>query len=137
MEGKTPEMVIEQARTLMAAIRLGETVKNEQGEDVEIPLVIGLRNIAILATLRFTACRAGAVTKLRMGDFQRDGSQYVFRFLEKGGKSREIPVRHDLERVILAYIEAAGLGGAPKDSPLFRAAINGSVKTLTVNSLTR
>ena len=28
---------------------------------------------------------------------------------EKGGKSREIPVRHDLEGFILAYVEAAGL----------------------------
>ena len=72
---------------------------------------MGLRDRAILATLRFTACRAGAVAKLRLGDFQHDGSQYVLRFQEKGGKSREIPVRHDLEGMILAYIEAAGIGG--------------------------
>lgn len=136
MEGKTPEMTIEQARTLLGAIRLNETVKNEQGEDVKIPLVIGLRDRAILSTLRFTACRAGAVAKLRLGDCQHDGSQYVLRFQEKGGKSREIPVRHDLEGMIRAYIEAAGLGGEGKDSPLFRTAINGSVKTLTGNALT-
>lgn len=136
IEGKTPEMTIEQARTLLASIRLTETVKNDQGEDVEKPLVIGLRDRAILATLRFTACRAGAVAKLRLGDFQHDGSQYVLRFQEKGGKSREIPVRHDLEGMIRAYIEAAGLRGEAKDSPLFRAAINGTVKTLTVKPLT-
>jgi integrase/recombinase XerD len=28
---------------------------------------------AILSTMRFTACRAGAVAKLRLGDFQHDG----------------------------------------------------------------
>jgi hypothetical protein len=33
----------------------------------------------------------------RLGDFQHGGTQYVLRFLEKGGKSREIPVRHGLE----------------------------------------
>jgi integrase/recombinase XerD len=136
MEGKTPEMTIEQARTLMVSIRLSETVKNEQGEEIERPLVIGLRDSAILATLRFTACRAGAVAKLRLGDFQHDGSQYVLRFQEKGGKSREIPVRHDLQSFILAYIEAAGIGNEAKDAPLFRAAINGTVKTLTASALT-
>ena len=58
---------------------------------------VGLRDRAILATLAYTACRAGAVAKLRLRDFQHDGQQYVLRFQEKGGKSREIPVRHDLE----------------------------------------
>jgi integrase/recombinase XerD len=144
VEGKTPEMAIDQARTLLAAIRLtepvkdakGKPVKDDEGNDVEKPLVVGLRDLAILATLRFTACRAGAVAKLRIGDFQREGSQYVLRFQEKGGKSREIPVRHDLEVMLLAYIEAAGIGNQAKDSPLFRAGTNGTAKTLTANPLT-
>ena len=82
---------------------------------------VGLRDRAILATLAYTACRAGAVAKLRLGDFQHDGTQYVLRFQEKGGKSREIPVRHDLEGYIRAYLEAAGIAGEAKDPPLFRA----------------
>jgi integrase/recombinase XerD len=134
-EGKTPEMAIEQGRTLMQAIRVTETVKNDQGEEVERPLVVGMRDRAILATLRFTACRAEAVAKLRLGDFQHDGSQYVLRFQEKGGKSREIPVRHDLEGIILAYVEAAGSAGEAKDRPLFRAS-NGRTKKLTAGPLT-
>ena len=83
IEGKTPEITIEQARTLLRSVDTGH--------------VVGLRDRAILATLAYTACRAGAVAKLRLGDFQHDGTQYVLRFQEKGGKSREIPVRHDLE----------------------------------------
>jgi site-specific recombinase XerD len=136
IEGKTPEMALDQARSLMAAIKLSETVKDDQGREVERPRVVGLRDLAILATLRFTACRAGAAAKLRLGDFQREGGQYVLRFQEKGGKSREIPVRHDLEGMILAYIEAAAIGNQPKDSPLFRAGTNGTSKTLTSNPLT-
>jgi hypothetical protein len=31
----------------------------------------------ILATLAYTVCRAGAVAKLRLGDLQHDGTQYV------------------------------------------------------------
>ena len=96
--------------------------------------MIGLRDRAILATLAYTACRAGAVAKLRVQDFQHDGQQYVLRFQEKGGKSREIPVRHDLEGFILAYVEAAGIAGEAKDSPLFRAS-NGRSRKLTARPL--
>jgi len=32
--------------------------------------VVGLRDWAILATMPFTACRAAAITKLRLQDFQ-------------------------------------------------------------------
>ena len=109
IEGKTPEITVEQARTLLRS--------------VDTDHVVGLRDRAILATLAYTACRAGAVAKLRLGDFQDDGTQYVLRFQEKGGKSREIPVRHDLEGFMLAYVEAAGLAGEAKDTPLFRASI--------------
>jgi hypothetical protein len=37
-----------------------------------------------------------------------------------GGNSWEIPVRHDLEGLILAYVEAARIAGDAKDRPLFR-----------------
>ena len=69
----------------------------------------------------YTACRAGAVARLRLGDFQHDGTQLVLRFQEKGGKSREIPVRHDLEGYIRAYLDVAGIAGETKDRPLFRS----------------
>ena len=36
------------------------------------------------------------------------------RFEEKGGKSREIPVRDDLQELLFAYMEAAGITHAPK-----------------------
>jgi integrase/recombinase XerD len=107
IEGKTPEITVEQARTLLASIDTGT--------------VVGLRDRAIVATLAYTACRAGAVARLRLQDFQDDGVQFVLRFTEKGRKSREIPVRHDLEGYIRAYLNAAGLADAAKESPLFRA----------------
>jgi site-specific recombinase XerD len=120
MEGKTPEITVEQARTLLASVDLSH--------------VVGLRDRAILATLAYTACRAGAAAKLRLKDFQNDGSQHVLRFREKGGKSREIPVRHDLESFIRAYLDAAGIGDDSKDSPLFRAS-NGRGRRLEVRPL--
>jgi integrase/recombinase XerD len=60
----------------------------------------------------------------------------VLRFQEKGGKSREIPVRHDLDRFTMDYVESAGIAGDGKDAPLFRAGINGMAKRLTGNAMT-
>lgn len=135
IEGKTPEITVEQARTLLRSVRIEQKVKTKEGQDVVVPLVVGLRDRAILATLAYTACRAGAVAKLRLGDFQHDGTQAVLRFQEKGGKSREIPVRHDLEGYIRAYLDAADIGGEAKETSLFRAS-NGRTKRLTGNALT-
>jgi len=120
MEGKTPEITVEQARALLAS--------------VDTSTRIGLRDRAILATLAYTACRAGALAKLRLGDFQFDGMQFVLRFQEKGGKSREIPVRHDLEGFIRAYLDAAAITADPKDKPLYRSG-NGRSGQLTGNAM--
>jgi site-specific recombinase XerD len=46
----------------------------------------------------------------------------MLHFDEKNDKSREIPVRHDLEKMISEYLDAAGLRTARKDTPLFRTA---------------
>ena len=135
VEGKTPEITIEQARTLLGSIKTAKQAKNDQGEEIELPLAVGLRDRAILATLAYTVCRAGAVAKLRLQDFQHDGSQYVLRFSEKGGKSREIPVRHDLEGHIRTYLDLAGISGQNKDWPLFRSTL-GKTKRLTDRPLT-
>jgi integrase/recombinase XerD len=109
IEGKTPEITVAQARALLSSIDTSH--------------VVGLRDRAAVALLIYTAARVGAVAKLRLQDLQHDGSQYVLRFQEKGGKSREIPVRHDLEQFLLSYIERAGLREAPRESPLLRSAV--------------
>jgi integrase/recombinase XerD len=117
VEGKTPEIGVAQARTLLNSIAVSDPV--------------GLRDRAILAVLVYTAARVGAVAKLNVKNLIHDGSQYTLRFSEKGGKSREIPVRHDLERLLLGYIQAAGI----TEGPLFRTA-NRKTKTLTKNAIT-
>ena len=130
IEGKTPEITIDQARRLLNSIKT--TCRRNGAEAAD---VVGLRDRAILATLAYTACRAGAVARLRLQDFQHDGEQYVLRFHEKGGKSREIPVRLDLQRIILAYLDASGLKAEAKDSPLFRSTTR-RTKELTARPLT-
>ena len=65
----------------------------------------------------------------RRGDLQDQETQRVLRFAEKGGKQREIPVRHDLDAWIAAYLEAGGIDLSPKAAPLFLAAERGGVGT--------
>ena len=117
VEGKTPEIGVAQARTLLKSI------------DVSNP--VGLRDRAILAVLVYTAARVGAVAKLTLKSLKHDGAQYTLRFAEKGGKLREIPVRHDLEKFLLEYIEAAQIS----EGRLFRTAYR-KTKTLTKNAMT-
>jgi len=121
VEGKTPEITVEGARKLLASIDTSHAV--------------GLRDRAIIAILIYTASRAGAVAALRRGSFYHAGDQWMLHFEEKGGKSREIPVRHDLEQTIFAYLDAAGLRNARQDAPLFRTALKNTGQ-LTGNALT-
>jgi integrase/recombinase XerD len=120
VEGKTPEISRDQARALLKSIDTSRAV--------------GRRDKAIIATLIYTAARAGAIANLRIKDFLWDGTQYALRFLEKGGKSRSIPVRHDLQADLLAYLEGFAWKSESSDAPLFRSTI-GRAGTLTSQSL--
>jgi site-specific recombinase XerD len=105
LEGRTPEISVVQARKLLRSCR----------EDSPV----GLRDKVILSTFVYTAARVGAVARLTVGDFSSNGETWHLKFREKGGKVREIPVRHDLEQLIKRYLEAASLQGSKKDAPLF------------------
>ena len=121
VEGKTPEITIEQARRLLSSVNIWH--------------VVGLRDRAIIAVLIYTAARVGAVARLRMRDFCETGNQYSLRFLDKGGKSREIPVRSDLQGFLFEYMHATAVAASPGDAPLFRSAIR-RTKVLTDSGMT-
>ncbi len=121
VEGSTPEITSEQARTLL--------------DSIDTSTLIGLRDKAILACLIFTAARAGAVANLKLRHLEHDGTQYVLKFGEKGGKQREIPVRHDLQTMLLDYLRIGGISDAGKDSPIFRT-IPRRQDSLTENAIT-
>jgi len=117
-EGKTAELAIEQARKLFKSINTGT--------------VVGLRDRAVLGVLAYTGARIGAVARLRLADYRNLGDHRVLRFQEKGGKDREIPVRHDLAAWLNQYIAAARIAEEPR-APLFRAAV-GKRKRLTASA---
>lgn len=70
----------------------------------------------------YTAARAGAVARLKRGDYLGQPGERKLRFLEKGGKSREIAVRNDLEHCLDTYLEMSGIVSESAKTPLFRAA---------------
>jgi site-specific recombinase XerD len=107
-EGKTAEISIDQARKLLRSI------------DTNSP--VGMRDRAVLGVLAYTGARVNAVAKLRLSDYRNLGEQRALRFREKGGKDREIPVRHDLQEWLNEYVAAAGIAEDAKVAPLFRAA---------------
>jgi integrase len=85
--------------------------------------------------LTYTAARAGAVAKLKIGDYYTDGTQWWFHFGEKGGKVHLVPARHDLQLQMQAYISAAGIAGQPDKAALFRSAMKRK-RALTARALT-
>jgi integrase/recombinase XerD len=130
VEGKTPEITVGQARKLLATIeqQINDEVSGAAAESANrnelVPprTTVLLRDRAIIGVLIYTAARAGAVAKLKRKHFANDGTQWTLRFDEKGGKSREIPVRHDLQGFILAYLATDALKNAGANAPLFRTA---------------
>ena len=95
-----------------------------------------MRDRAIVAVLVYTAARIGArAPGLTVASFAFGGSQSSLRFLEKGGKVREIPARSDLAAYLTDYLDAAGLRAAPSDSPLFRR-LKCQSKALTEHAMT-
>ena len=90
IDGKTPELGPWTGAALLRSLDLSH--------------IVGLRDRAVLGVLTYTGARVGALARLRRGDLQEQESQRVLRFAEKGGKQREIPVRHDLDEWIAAYL---------------------------------
>ncbi len=109
VERKTPEITVKQIRRLLPSI--------------DTRSLVGVRDKTAICILMYTAARAGAVARLKRGDYQGEPGSRELRFHEKGGYSREIAVRHDLEQMIDAYLVASDLQNAPASSPLFRPAV--------------
>ncbi|MCA9151110.1 MAG: tyrosine-type recombinase/integrase [Planctomycetales bacterium] len=120
VEGRTPEIGVEQARRLLRSI--------------PIDSVVGARDRAVIAILVYTAARVGAVTRLRRRDFFEQGGSFVLRFTEKGGKLRELPVRHDLRTYLHEYLAAGHLEYAEPNAPMFRTTYRRS-KRLTARGM--
>lgn len=109
-EGKTPVLERDQAKRLLGSI---------DGIDV-----VSLRDRALIAVMLFGFVRVGAVVKMRVRDFDDEGSDAWLVLQEKGGKARRIPAHHLVREALRAYVAAAALEARSK-GPLFQSAPRG------------
>ena len=69
VEGKTPEITIKAARTLLASINASN--------------LVALRDRAVIAILIYTAARADAVAGLRRGSLYNSGERWMLHFVPR------------------------------------------------------
>lgn len=118
-KGKTPILNAKEARKLLDSLPTDK--------------IAGLRDRALIALMTCSFARIGAAVAMDVKDvFHQHGRLWV-RLHEKGGKPHAMPCHHNLERYLLDYIEAAGIGN-DRDSPLFRS-IDRKTKALSERRL--
>ena len=110
--GKTPVLAGLEAALILDKI----TLELEQRPDD----LVALRDRALIAIMTFTVARISAAVGMSVRDVFRQGERHHVRLKEKGGKLHIMPLHHEAEDYVLAYIEAAGIRNQPL-SPLFRA----------------
>lgn len=120
-KGKTPVLSAEETRALLDSIPTERAIIDAGGNEARIPILIGLRDRAIIAAMVFTFARVGAMVAMTVEDYYPQGRRSWLRLHEKGGKQHEMPAHHTLEAYLDEYLKAAGIEGDRK-GPLFRTA---------------
>ena len=118
-KGKTPVLSREDARALLDGIDAGT--------------LIGLRDRALIGLMVYSFARIGAVLGMQVSDYYQNGRRSWIRLHEKGGKFHEVPVHHNADDYLHAYIGAVGIAEGGK-LPLWRTAA-GRTGRLTGNAL--
>jgi site-specific recombinase XerD len=119
--GKNTVLTADEARLLLDSIPVTRTVAVTDGTVTEVPVLVGLRDRALISVMTFAFRRISAVLGMRVEDYYPQGKRWWVRLHEKGGKRREMPAHHNLEAYLDEYIKAASIGDDSK-SPLFRSA---------------
>jgi integrase/recombinase XerD len=110
-KGKTPVLSADEARLLLNSIPTADS----RGR----PILVGLRDRAMIAVMAYTFARVSAMIGMRVDDYFQQGKRWWFRLHEKGGKYHEVPAHHKAEEYVDAWLDAAGVV-EEKKLPLFR-----------------
>jgi site-specific recombinase XerD len=102
-----PMLTAEDARTLLNSL--------------DISLHTGLRDRALIGLIIYNLARVEAALKMRIGDVDTQGRRTWIRLHQKGGKCCDLPLPHNLDEYLHAYMEDTDLGVDEKGF-LFRAA---------------
>jgi len=105
-EGKTPILDEQEMRTLLDSLNTGK--------------LSDLRDRAILSLMAYSFARVGALTKMQVKDYYRQGSKAWFILHEKGGKLNKVPAHHNATEYVELYLSATGIE-YERNTPLFRS----------------
>jgi site-specific recombinase XerD len=133
--GKTPVLSEEQARQLLASIKVVRKATLSDGSEAEVPWLIGLRDRALIGVMVYSFARISAVVAMQVEDYFANGKRWWLRLHEKGGKRHEMPAHHKLEQFLDEYLDASGIRNGGK-TPLFRSAL-GRTGSLTERPMHR
>ena len=92
-------------------------------DSVDTSLHTDLRDRALIAMTMYNIVRVEAAVKMRIKDVDTQGRRTWIRLQATDGKYYDLPVHHNLDEYLHAYIEGAGLGGDKKGF-LFRRALD-------------
>jgi integrase len=143
-KGKTSVLLADEARQLLDSIKVDREVTLPDGSTGQKPLLVGLRDRALIALLIYSFARISAALQMNVGDYYPQGKRWWVRLHEKGGKEHEMPAHHLLEQYLDVYVTEAGI--ANKNEPLFRTIGGGECqdrgqgrgrKLLTADRMTR
>lgn len=105
-KGKTPVLQASEARELLDAI--------------DTSTIAGLRDRALIGVMVYSFARVSAVVGMNVADFYPQGKRWWLRFHEKGSKEHAVPVHHNADEYLEAYLAAASIA-EDSHSPLFRS----------------
>jgi site-specific recombinase XerD len=97
-KGKTSVLLADEARQLLDSIKVVKKVKSPDGSIAEKPLLVGLRDRALIALLIYSFARISAALQMNVGDYYPQGKRWWVRLHEKGGKQHEMPAHHLIEQ---------------------------------------
>lgn len=107
-DGKTVGLTPEDCRRLLDA------------PDATTPA--GIRDRAILATLAYSACRVGELSRLRVRDYHEAGGHKVLELFGKGDKERRVPLHPESFERLEEWLDMAAIRD-DTDGPLFRGTV--------------
>ena len=65
-KGKTPVLAADEAREMLDAVVTARKTKSEDGAESEEPVLVGLRDRALIATMVYTFARVNAVLEMKV-----------------------------------------------------------------------
>jgi site-specific recombinase XerD len=107
--GKTPVLTAEEARNLLNSIAVYEIDEETKLPDPARPILIGLRDRALIVLMVYSFARVSAALAMKVEDYFTEGRRAWFRLHEKGGKRHEVPAHYNAESYLDDYVEAAGI----------------------------